>query len=238
MFVAVTGDDEDNLVASLLAKQEFGVPRVLARVNHPANEWLFTSDWGIDHAVSAPHLLSGLVQEAVTVGSVVRLLDLAENARLVEVTLTEDAPVVGSQIAQINFPREASVVAILRSRAVVVPRGDTSFLARRRGARARHRRVRAGGPSAPGHAVEQRVGRIPDHQPALLDPADAFDHDRPPGLDPADPVAAGEHEHRRTRAVVDLDAQESTGVGRRSVLAANLAADADRHALRALRRSA
>ena len=126
--VAVTGDDEDNLVASLLAKQEFGVPRVLARVNHPANEWLFTSDWGIDHAVSAPHLLSGLVQEAVTVGSVVRLLDLAENARLVEVTLTEDAPVVGSQIAQINFPREASVVAILRSRAVVVPRGDTSFL--------------------------------------------------------------------------------------------------------------
>jgi trk system potassium uptake protein len=126
--VAVTGDDEDNLVASLLAKQEFGVPRVLARVNHPANEWLFTSDWGIDHAVSAPHLLSGLVQEAVTVGSVVRLLDLAENARLVEVTLTEDAPVVGSQIAEINFPREASVVAILRARAVVVPRGDTSFL--------------------------------------------------------------------------------------------------------------
>ena len=128
VFVAVTGDDEDNLVSSLLAKQEFGVPRVLARVNHPANEWLFTSDWGIDHAVSAPHLLSGLVQEAVTVGSVVRLLDLAENARLVEVTLTEDAPVVGQQIAQISFPREASVVAILRSRAVVVPRGDTSFL--------------------------------------------------------------------------------------------------------------
>ncbi len=129
VFVAVTGDDEDNLVSSLLAKQEFGVPRVLARVNHPANEWLFTSDWGVDRAVSAPHLLSGLVQEAVTVGSVVRLLDLAENARLVEVTLTADAPVVGSQISQINFPREASVVAILRPRAVVVPRGDTSFLA-------------------------------------------------------------------------------------------------------------
>ena len=127
VFVAVTGDDEDNLVSSLLAKQEFGVPRVLARVNHPANEWLFTSDWGVDRAVSAPHLLSGLVQEAVTVGSVVRLLDLAQNARLVEVTLTADAPVVGSQISQVDFPREASVVAILRARAVVVPRGDTSF---------------------------------------------------------------------------------------------------------------
>jgi trk system potassium uptake protein TrkA len=129
VFVAVTGDDEDNLVSSLLAKQEFGVPRVLARVNHPANEWLFTSDWGVDRAVSAPHLLSGLVQEAVTVGSVVRLLDLAENARLVEVTLSGDAPVVGAQISEVDFPREASVVAILRSRAVVVPRGDTSFLA-------------------------------------------------------------------------------------------------------------
>ncbi len=129
VFVAVTGDDEDNLVSSLLAKQEFGVPRVLARVNHPANEWLFTSDWGVDRAVSAPHLLSGLVQEAVTVGSVVRLLDLAENASLVEVTLSDDAPVVGSRISEIDFPREASVVAILRSRAVVVPRGDTSLLA-------------------------------------------------------------------------------------------------------------
>lgn len=127
VFVAVTGDDEDNLVTSLLAKQEFGVPRVLARVNHPSNEWLFNSDWGIDLAVSAPHLLAGLVQEAVTVGSVVRLLDLAENAQLVEVTLGDDSPVIGRPISEIDFPRDSSVVAILRSGAVVVPRGDTTF---------------------------------------------------------------------------------------------------------------
>ena len=74
MVLAVTGDDEDNLVTSLLAKQEFGVPRVIARVNHPANEWMFTEMWGVDIAVSAPHLLSALVEEAVTVGSIVRLL--------------------------------------------------------------------------------------------------------------------------------------------------------------------
>ncbi len=127
VFVAVTGDDEDNLVSSLLAKQEFAVPRVLARVNHPSNEWLFTSEWGVDLAVSAPHLLAGLVQEAVTVGSVVRLLDLAENAQLVEVTLSSDSPVIGKTIVDIDFPRDSSVVAILRSKSVVVPRGDTTF---------------------------------------------------------------------------------------------------------------
>mgnify|MGYP005817089799 CR=1 FL=1 len=127
VFVAVTGDDEDNLVSSLLAKQEFAVPRVLARVNHPSNEWLFTSDWGVDVAVSAPHLLAGLVQEAVTVGSVVRLLELAENAHLVEITLDADSPVIGRTIAEVDFPRDSSVVAILRTGNVVVPRGDTTF---------------------------------------------------------------------------------------------------------------
>jgi trk system potassium uptake protein TrkA len=127
-FVAVTGDDEDNLVASLLAKQEFAVPKVLARVNHPANEWLFNDDWGVDIAVSTPHLLSGLVEEAVSVGSVVRLLQLSSTARLVEVTLRDDAPVVGIEIADARLPRDSSVVAVLRAGSVVVPRGDTTFL--------------------------------------------------------------------------------------------------------------
>ncbi len=126
-FVAVTGDDEDNLVASLLAKQEFGVPKVLARVNHPANEWLFDQDWGVDIAVSAPHLLSGLVEEAVSVGSVVRLLRLAGDARLVEVTLQDGAPVVGRRLVDAGFPRHSSVVAVLRAGSVVVPRGDTEL---------------------------------------------------------------------------------------------------------------
>ena len=61
VMVAATGDDEDNLVISLLAKQEFAVPRVVARVNHPDNEWLFTESWGVDVAVSTPHLLTSLV---------------------------------------------------------------------------------------------------------------------------------------------------------------------------------
>jgi trk system potassium uptake protein TrkA len=128
VVLAVTGDDEDNLVTSLLAKQEFGVPRVIARVNHPANEWMFTEMWGVDIAVSAPHLLSALVEEAVTVGSMVRLLQVAGGrARLIEVTLTADSPILGRSIVDAGFPRGSSVVAIVRAGDVVVPRGDTSF---------------------------------------------------------------------------------------------------------------
>ena len=76
VVVAATGDDEDNLVVSLLSKQEFAVPRVIARVNHPKNHWLFNESWGVDAAVSPPHLLTALVEEAVSVGDLVRLLRL------------------------------------------------------------------------------------------------------------------------------------------------------------------
>jgi trk system potassium uptake protein TrkA len=128
VLASVTGDDEDNLVVSLLAKQEFAVPRVLARVNHPDNEWLFDELWGVDTAVSTPHLLSALVEEAVSIGSLVRLLQLGGGrARLVEITLPPDSPILGRTIAQAGVPRGASVVAIIRSGDVVVPRGDTMF---------------------------------------------------------------------------------------------------------------
>ena len=93
MVAAVTGDDEDNLVVSLLSKQEFAVPRVIARVNNPKNEWMFNQSWGVDVAVSTPHLITGLVQEAVTVGSFVRLMSFeGGKARLAEVTLAPGSP--------------------------------------------------------------------------------------------------------------------------------------------------
>lgn len=126
VVAAVTGDDEDNLVVSLLAKQEFGVPRVVARVNNPNNEWMFDDMWGVDVSVSTPHLLTGLVEEAVNVGSFVRLLNLDQGrARLAEVTLIEESPAVGREIAQLGLPREAAVVAVLRKSHVVVPHPDT-----------------------------------------------------------------------------------------------------------------
>ncbi|MBI2709754.1 MAG: TrkA family potassium uptake protein [Actinobacteria bacterium] len=126
VVAAVTGDDEDNLVISLLAKQEFAVPRVVARVNHPDNEWMFTEMWGVDVSVSTPHLLTALVEEAVSVGSLVRLLSFeGGRARLSEATLSDDSPSAEKAIADLGFPRDSTVVAVLRQDHVIVPRGDT-----------------------------------------------------------------------------------------------------------------
>ncbi len=88
VVIAATGDDKVNLVVSLLAKTEYGVPRVVARINHPKNEWLFNESWGVDVAVSTPRLLSALVEEAVSVGDLVRLMTFRQGeANLVELTL-------------------------------------------------------------------------------------------------------------------------------------------------------
>jgi trk system potassium uptake protein TrkA len=128
VVIAATGDDEDNLVVSLLAKQEFAVPRVIARVNHPKNHWLFNDAWGVDVAVSTPHLLSALVEEAVSVGSIVRLLDFEDGqTKLVEVTLTDSSPAARQTIEAIGLPRGAAIVAVVRDGRVVLPRGDTQL---------------------------------------------------------------------------------------------------------------
>jgi trk system potassium uptake protein TrkA len=128
VVVAATGDDEDNLVVSLLAKQEFAVPRVIARVNHPKNHWLFNRSWGVDVAVSTPHLISALVEEAVSVGSLVQLLAFDNSgARLVEVTLSATSPAVQRAIADLDLPRDASVVAVVRRDNVIVPRGEVTL---------------------------------------------------------------------------------------------------------------
>jgi trk system potassium uptake protein TrkA len=125
VMVGATGDDEDNLVVSLLAKQVFAVPRVVARVNHPQNQWLFNESWGVDISVSTPHLLTALVEEAVAVGSLVRLMQFGDT-QLVEVTLADGSPAVGKAISELGVPREATIVAVIRGdRHVVVPRGET-----------------------------------------------------------------------------------------------------------------
>jgi trk system potassium uptake protein len=130
VMVAATGDDEDNLVVSLLAKQEFAVPRVVARINHPDNEWLFNQSWGVDVAVSTPHLLTSLVEEAVSVGDLVRLLNLEQGkVSLLELTLDENSPAKGKTVADLNMPSDCTLVAIVRDRHVIAPRGETPLLA-------------------------------------------------------------------------------------------------------------
>jgi trk system potassium uptake protein TrkA len=130
VVVAATGDDEDNLVTSLLAKQEFAVPRVLARVNHPKNVWLFNEQWGVDQAVSPPHMLTAMVEEAVTTGDLVRLLRL-EGGRvsIVEVKLEEDSPAAGRPVYELRLPQDSVLVAVLREGHVVIPQPETVLVA-------------------------------------------------------------------------------------------------------------
>jgi trk system potassium uptake protein TrkA len=130
VVVAATGDDEDNLVTSLLAKQEFGVPRVLARVNHPGNEWLFNEQWGVDQSVSPPHVLTALVEEAVTTGDLVRLLRLeGGRASIVEMKLNESSPGTGRPLYELRLPADTAIVAILREGHVVIPQPETVLAA-------------------------------------------------------------------------------------------------------------
>jgi len=122
VVVAATGDDKVNLVVSLLAKTEFGVDRVVARVNHPKNEWLFNESWGVDVSVSSPRLLAAVVEEAVSVGDLVRLLTFRQGqANLVELTLAPDADLVGRTIGSITWPTDSALVAILREGRVITP---------------------------------------------------------------------------------------------------------------------
>jgi trk system potassium uptake protein TrkA len=129
VMVAATGDDKVNLVASLLAKQEFAIPRVLARVNHPNNEWLFNESWGVDAPVSPPHLLTSLVEEAVVVGDLVTLLRLEQGkVLLVEFTLAENSPAVGKVVAELSLPRDCALVAIVRGGHVIAPTPETPLM--------------------------------------------------------------------------------------------------------------
>jgi len=129
VVIAATGDDEDNLVISLLAKQEFGVPRVLARVNHPVNEWLFDDLWGVDLAVSPPHMLTALVEEEVSTGDLVHLLKLQRGKfELVEVRLHGDSPAVNRRIEELDLPGDVTLVAVLREGHVVTCRATTPLI--------------------------------------------------------------------------------------------------------------
>jgi trk system potassium uptake protein TrkA len=128
VVVAATGDDKVNLVVSLLAKTEFGVDRVVARVNHPKNEWLFNESWGVDVSVSSPRLLAAVVEEAVSVGDLVRLLTFRQGqANLVELTLAADAPLVGKLVGTVPWPTDSALVTILREGRVIVPSPDISL---------------------------------------------------------------------------------------------------------------
>jgi trk system potassium uptake protein TrkA len=128
VVVAATGDDKVNLVMSLLAKTEFAVPRTVARVNNPRNEWLFDEAWGVDVAVSTPRLMTALVEEAVSVGDLVQIFQFQQgHASMVEITLPVGSPFSGTRVGDIPFPADTVLTGIIRDGHPIAPSRDDSL---------------------------------------------------------------------------------------------------------------
>lgn len=128
--VASTGDDEDNLVVAKLAKHEYRVGRVIARINNPKNEWLFTPRMGVDMAVSHSMMLARLIHEELTLGDLVPLLKLAGGkVSLVEFVVPATSHTVGVRIESLRLPNECVLATVLRDGNVIIPRGETVIAA-------------------------------------------------------------------------------------------------------------
>jgi trk system potassium uptake protein TrkA len=125
VVIAATGDDKVNLAAALLAKSEFGVSRVVARVNEMRNEWLFTDAWGVDVAVSTPRAMVAGVEGAIEIGHLVRLMELREGqVNLAKLTLPEGNPFVGQRIRDLTLSENTALAVVLRGTEVILPQAD------------------------------------------------------------------------------------------------------------------
>lgn len=125
VVIAATGDDKANLVVGLLAKSEFGVPRVVARINDVRNEWLFGQAWGIDVAVSTPGAMVAGIEGAIDVGHLVRLMGLREGrTALTKLTLPEDNPTVGVRVDELDLPHNTALVTMVRGDKIIAPAPD------------------------------------------------------------------------------------------------------------------
>ena len=128
VVVAATGDDKVNLVVSFLSKTEFGVPRTVARVNNPKNEWMFDEAWGVDGAVSTPRIMTAMVEEAVAVGDLVKIFTFHQSgAEILEVTLPADSPMAGTRVGQVVWPRDTVLAAIVRGAQPLAPSVDDTL---------------------------------------------------------------------------------------------------------------
>lgn len=124
VLAAVTGSDETNLVITSLARFEFNVPRIIARVNNPKNAWLFTKDMGVDVALNQADILAHLVAEEMSLGDMMTLLKLKRGEfSLVEEKVHQDAVACGKAIKDIGLPVDCNIVAIIRNHQLILPNG-------------------------------------------------------------------------------------------------------------------
>jgi len=126
VLAAVTGDDEDNLVITTLARFEFQVPRTIARVNNPKNSWLFNAEMGVDVALNQTDILAKMVAEEMSLGDMMTLLKLRKGEySVVEEKVHPQASVAGKALRDIELPPECVFVAVLRKGRLIVPHGET-----------------------------------------------------------------------------------------------------------------
>jgi trk system potassium uptake protein TrkA len=130
VVAAVTGTDDTNLVIAGLARFEFSVRRVIARVNDPANAWLFTPKMGVDVALNQAELLAHLIAEEMSVGDMMTLLKLRKGEySLVEEKVHLSSVAAGKAIRDLNLPVECAITAVIRKGSLIIPRGDLVFQA-------------------------------------------------------------------------------------------------------------
>jgi trk/ktr system potassium uptake protein len=126
VLAAVTGSDETNLVITSLARFEFNVPRVIARINNPKNSWLFTPEMGVDVALNQADILARLVAEEMSLGDMMTLLKLRKGEySLVEEKVHPLSPAANQNLRDLVIPSECVIVAVIRKNQLLIPHGDT-----------------------------------------------------------------------------------------------------------------
>jgi trk system potassium uptake protein TrkA len=129
VLAAVTGSDETNLVITSLARFEFNVPRVIARINNPKNSWLFTPEMGVDVALNQADILARLVAEEMSLGDMMTLLKLRKGEySLIEEKVHPLSPAATNNLRDLKIPSECVIVAIIRKNQLIIPHGDTVLL--------------------------------------------------------------------------------------------------------------
>ncbi|MFH1259862.1 MAG: NAD-binding protein [Elusimicrobiota bacterium] len=125
VLVAVTGDDEDNLVICQMAKVMFLVPRTIARINDPENEDIFTG-LGIDATVSSTMIINSLIEQKVDATLIMPLLTLnGGNIEVVQAEMSGSSALANKLVSQIKLPPDCILIAVLRANEIIIPRGDT-----------------------------------------------------------------------------------------------------------------
>jgi trk system potassium uptake protein len=125
IFIAVTGRDEDNLIACQLAKRNFGVKRTIARVNNPKNIQVFER-LGVDIAVSSTSIIADLIEQEVDYSGMKSLMKLKNGKILLsEILITGQSPVCNKSLKEISIPKDCILISVIRDEEVIIPNGFT-----------------------------------------------------------------------------------------------------------------